>query len=126
VIALGTNDFSPGDSERPMMEVDVFAEIYLTFVQKLRQYYPEAHIFCASSPMLGDGWPTSAYHSASDQKAAITQVVEQLTQAGDMRIHKYFSNPIVGMGCTSHPDVKQHEQMAEQMGRIVGTVMGWG
>ncbi len=125
VIALGTNDFSPGDSDRPIMEVDVFVEAYLNFVQKLRQYFPEAHIFCVSSPMLGDGWPTGAYHSATDQKTALTAVVDQLTAAGDDKVHKFFSTPIVGMGCASHPDANQHELMAEQLGRIVGAVMGW-
>jgi lysophospholipase L1-like esterase len=125
VIALGTNDFSPGDSDRPMMDVDTFVTAYLAFTQKLRQYYPQAHIFCASSPMLGDGWPTGAYHSATDQKNAITKVVDQLTQAGDARIHKFFSNPIVGMGCTSHPDASQHLLMADLLGHSIASVMGW-
>ena len=75
--------------------------------------------------MLGDGWPTGAHHSLTDQKTAITSVVDQLTAAGDDKVHKYFSSPIVGMGCAFHPDVNQHQLMAEQLGCIVGSVMGW-
>lgn len=125
VIALGSNDFSPGDSERPIMEVDVFVNAYVEFIHKLRQDFPDAHIFCVSSPILGDNWPTPAYKSATDQKTAITHVVDQLTQAGDSKVHKFFSIPIVGMGCGSHPDTNQHQQMADQLGRIIAGVMGW-
>jgi lysophospholipase L1-like esterase len=125
VIALGSNDFSPGDSDRPIMQVDEWVEVALAFVGKLRQDFPTAHIFMVSSPILGDNWPTGEYKSATDQKVAITRVVEQLNGTGDDKVHKFFSSPIVGMGCTSHPDVNQHTVMAEQLGRLVASVMGW-
>jgi hypothetical protein len=62
-IALGTNDFSPGDNPvltapgaptnaRPLMTVPVFVTAYVAFVDKLRSYYPNAHIFAMGSPML--------------------------------------------------------------------------
>ena len=125
VIALGTNDFSPGDSDRPIMEVDIFISAYMQFIAKLRKDFPNADIFCVSSPILSDNWPSGAYKSATDQKTAITKVVEQLNQAGDAKVHKFFSNPIVGMGCASHPNVDQHALMAEQLGRIIAEVIGW-
>ncbi len=125
VIALGSNDFSPGDSDRPIMQVDEFVNAYVEFIAKLRKDFPEAHVFCVSSPILGDHWPTGEYKSATDQKTAITKVVDQLNQSGDDKVHKFFSTSIVGMSCGSHPDANQHQLMAEQLGRIIAGVMGW-
>ncbi len=124
VIALGTNDFSPGDSDRPMMAVAEFADAYVSFIKKLRAYFPQAHIFCVSSPMLGDGWP-AGYHSLSDQKASITQVVDGFNSADDDRVHKYFMPSLVNMGCASHPDVSQHQQLADVLGPVIAATLGW-
>ena len=125
VIALGTNDFSPGDSDRPIMEVDAWAAACTRFIDRLRGYYPDATIFCASSPMLGDNWPTSAYKSATDQKTAIAKVVKAFNESGDARIYQFFASPIVGMGCGTHPNVSQHATMASQLGSFIASVMGW-
>jgi lysophospholipase L1-like esterase len=125
VVALGTNDFSPGDSDRPIMEVDTWVAAGIQFLDKLRGFYPDAHIFCASSPMLGDHWPTQAYRSATDQRTAITQVVEHFNQNGDDKVHKIIVTQIVGMGCGTHPDVKQHTAMAESMSSMIASIMGW-
>ena len=57
--------------------------------------------------------------------SAIKKVVEQLNQGGDAKVHKFFSTPIVGMGCGSHPNVDQHALMADQLGRIIAGVIGW-
>jgi lysophospholipase L1-like esterase len=125
VIALGTNDFSPGDSERPTMEVDVFVSTYVKFINKLRGYYPQADIFCASSPMLGDGWPTPGDKSATNQKIGITKVVDQFNQGGDAKVHSFSATSIVGMGCGTHPNVDQHARMADMLGSSIASVMGW-
>lgn len=125
VIALGSNDFSPGDSDRPIMMVDDFASAYVQFINKLRKDFPEAVIILATSPILGDNWPIAEYKSATDQKTAIAKVVDQMNQSGDAKVYKFLLIPIVGMGCGSHPNIEQHQAMAEQMGRIIASVMGW-
>jgi hypothetical protein len=125
MIGLGTNDFSPGDSDRPKMEVDTFVAAYLKFIRRLRGYFPNAEIFCISSTMLGDHWPDATYKSATDQKAAITKVVDELNSGGDARVHKYVCTPIVGMGCGTHPNTDQHAVLASQLGSSVAAVMGW-
>jgi lysophospholipase L1-like esterase len=125
VVALGTNDFSPGESDRPIMTVDEFVPVYVQFVKKLRGYFPNAAIICSSSPMLGDNWPTPAYKSASDHKKALTQIVEELNQQGDAKVYKHLVTPISGMGCGTHPNVDQHKAMADLMGTTIAAVMGW-
>ncbi|MFZ6026069.1 MAG: SGNH/GDSL hydrolase family protein [Chloroflexota bacterium] len=124
-IALGTNDFSPGDGDRPRMDVDTFASAYLQFAGKLRRYYPAAHIFCVSSPMLGDGWPEAADRFATRQREAISQVVDDFNRRGDEKVHKFFSTHLSGRGCGTHPDVAQHEFLAEELSAAIASVMGW-
>jgi lysophospholipase L1-like esterase len=125
VLALGTNDFSPGDSEREPMDVDAFAAAYISFIEKLRADYPQAEIFVVSSPMLGDHWPNPADTFATDQKNAIAETVEELNAKGDAKIHKYLTTPIVGIGCGTHPSVEQQAMMASQLGAAIAPVMGW-
>jgi lysophospholipase L1-like esterase len=125
VIGLGTNDFSPGDSDRPKMDVNTFVAAYIQFVATLRGYYPKADIFCVSSPMLGDHWPDPSYQSATDQKTAITKVVDELNGRGDGKVHKFFVYPLSGGGCGTHPTADQHALLANQLGTYIASVMGW-
>jgi lysophospholipase L1-like esterase len=125
VIGLGTNDFSPGDSDRPAMDVDIFAAAYVKFIGTLRGYYPKADIFCVSSPMLGDHWPKPTDQSATDQKAAITKVVEEMNGRGDAKVHKFFVYPLSGGGCGTHPTADQHVLLANQLGSYIAPVVGW-
>jgi lysophospholipase L1-like esterase len=125
VIGLGTNDFSPGDSDRPAMDVGIFAAAYVKFIGTLRGYYPKADIFCVSSPMLGDHWPKPTDQSATDQKAAITKVVEEMNGRGDAKVHKFYVYPLSGGGCGTHPTADQHALLANQLGSYIAPVVGW-
>jgi hypothetical protein len=125
VVALGSNDFSPGESERPLLSQEVFVRAYIELVQKLRGYYPEAHIFCVSSPMLHDGWPEATNQFATDQKQSITKVVDEFNKNGDAKIHKFFVKAINGTGCGTHPSVEQQADTADELKPFIATVMGW-
>jgi lysophospholipase L1-like esterase len=125
VIGLGTNDFSPGDSDRPTMDGNAFAAAYVEFIGALRGYYPKADIFCISSPMLGDHWPKPEDKSATNQKIAIAKVVGELNGKGDAKVHKYFVNPTVGGGCGTHPTADQQALLANQLGSFLAPIMGW-
>jgi lysophospholipase L1-like esterase len=125
VIALGTNDFSPGDSDRPAMDVGVFSAAYIEFIGTLRGYYPQADIFCISSPMLGNHWPKWTDAFATDQKNGITQTVDALNGKGDAKVYKYFVDPIVGGGCATHPTADQHALMANMLGANIAATLSW-
>jgi len=125
VIGLGTNDFSPGDSDRPKMEISLFTTTYIDFVSKLRGYYANAQIFVISSPMLGDGWPAPTDTSLTDQKTALTAVEEHFSAAGDTKVHKFFMTKLIGTGCGTHPDVEQHAYLAKELSTFVKSTMGW-
>lgn len=125
VVALGTNDFSPGDSERPPLEVEPYVESYIAFVERLRGYYPDAHIFCLSSPMLGDGWPDASYTSATSLKQAIAAAEEHFSSAGDERVHAFEVSKLSGTGCGTHPSVEQHALLGEELAEEIAQVVGW-
>lgn len=125
VVALGTNDFSPGDSERPPLEVEPYIEHYIAFVERLRGYYPDAHVFCLSSPMLGDGWPDSTYTSATSLKDTIAAVEAHFSDAGDDRVHAFEVTKLSGTGCGTHPNVEQHALLGEELATEIARVVGW-
>lgn len=125
VVALGTNDFSPGDSERPPLEVAPYIDAYVEFVERLRGYYPEAHIFCLSSPMLGDGWPDETYTSASSLKETIAAVEAHFQDAGDERVHAFEVTKLSGQGCGTHPNVAQHALLGEELAEEIAATVGW-
>ena len=125
VIALGTNDFSPGESERPLLAQDVFVQAYLALIAKLRGYHPNAHFFCVSSPMLHDGWPDASNQFATDLLQSINKVVDALNQQGDAKVHSFFVKSINGTGCGTHPSVEQHIDTAAELEPFIAQVMGW-
>jgi lysophospholipase L1-like esterase len=129
VVALGTNDFSPGDNPptdpRPDMEVPAFVEEYIAFVDRLRGYYPEAHVFGMSSPMLGDGWPSSDDTFRTDQRDAIEQVDAHYEDAGFANFHPIWIDKVPGGGCGTHPDVEEHEEMAEIVATAISDALSW-
>jgi hypothetical protein len=138
VVALGTNDFSPGDQPfltavgtppeaRPLMDVGAFATAYIAFVDALRVDYPAAQVFLMSSPMLVDGWPVTAanlYHSKTDLENAILMIEDHYLTGGDTKIHKVFVSK-QGGGCGTHPDVAGHAATGTQLATAVKTALSW-
>jgi hypothetical protein len=125
IVTLGTNDFSPGDSAREKMTVETYTAAYIDFVTTLRGYYPDAHIFGVSSPMLGDGWPEPTDMSATDLRSAITAMVEHFNGAGDDKVHQFNVTKLIGTGCGTHPSAEQDASMAAELGEFVKTTLGW-
>ena len=125
VVALGTNDFSPGSTPRPPMEVRRFAAAYIDFLTRLRAYHQDAHIVCVSSPMLGDGWPKPTDTAATDLRIALDQVVDHFAIRGDVKVHRFFATRVQGQGCGSHPDVAQQAATAKELGTYLASLLGW-
>jgi hypothetical protein len=130
VIELGTNDFSPGDQvfepgRVPTIDSATYVNCYKAFVATLRGYYPNAHIFCISSPMLPDGWPSPTDKSATNLKNALTGVVNEFNGNGDTKVHKFYVTKVPGTGCGTHPGIAEHANMALEVGNYVKSVMGW-
>jgi lysophospholipase L1-like esterase len=160
IVALGTNDFSPDGCNRPPLSVECDPTNYQLFISQLeefvgttlRGYYPNAHMFLISSPMLGDGWPspvtigdagtdaagtTCAYTSRTSHIAALGTVVSDLTAGGDTKVHLVNTVPkVVGNGCGTHPGTKEHANIGgtcasnvagcqDYLFNPVKQIMGW-
>jgi hypothetical protein len=139
IIALGTNDFSPGDGGEadpaPRIPVDDFVESYVAFIDKLMSdaYYPDAKFLLLGSPMLRDGWPDETYTYRTDLHEAIAAVEAHYTSMGIDSVRSQQIDRLLNSGCSSHPSGSEHAQIAgvlewpnhQQLIPAVSELMDW-
>jgi lysophospholipase L1-like esterase len=117
VVNLGTNDFGTGTP----MRAD-FVKAYKDFIATLRSHYPVAEIFCAVGPMMGGTSLTTVTDYIQ------VDVVQALASAGDTKIHFIAfpkQDPANGLGADSHPSLKTHQLMADQLAATIKSTLGW-
>jgi lysophospholipase L1-like esterase len=132
VVALGTNDFSPGPLNadntpkdgRAILDAETFATTYVSFVDTLRADYPAAHIFLMSSPMLVDGWPTASYQSKTSLLNALAMVEDHYVTAGDTKLHTVMVSR-QGGGCAAHPNVAGQAATGLELATAMKATLGW-
>jgi lysophospholipase L1-like esterase len=110
-IALGTNDISRGDgTPRAAFDSTLFVTRYVAFVQKVKAHYPKARIALLSSPMVKNA-------EGELLKRCITAVKNQTDAAypNSKPVAVFFFEPMEPHGCTGHPNVADHQQMAAQL-----------
>ena len=120
VIALGTNDFAPGDAASmpplpPIPDAATFAGKYIDFVTTLRGFYADAQIFAVSSPVQGAG----------ALAAGLTMMESHFAASGDSKVHAILLPQISGTGCTTHPSAAQHVDIAAQIETAMKPALGW-
>lgn len=130
LVALGTNDFSPGDdpAKHPRMEVSTFVDAYIEFLDKLMSdgYYPDAEFFALGSPILGDNFPDESYTYRQDLETAIAAVEAHYADEGEGNVHALPIHKIIGKGCSKHPSAAEQLEIAEEdVIPAVREVMGW-
>jgi lysophospholipase L1-like esterase len=114
VVNLGTNDFSPGGVDRAQ-----YRAAYLAFLEKLRQYYPNASIIAAIGPMMSDSYPPGEM-AWTNVQADIQQVVQQRKTAGDNKLYYIAFDPQTGpWGEDYHPTVATHAAMATKLADFI-------
>jgi hypothetical protein len=99
-ICLGQND-GVQDSTK-------FCNAYIDFVKNVRRTYPYAKIILLSSPMA-DAALTSVL------KNYLTSVVFYLKQNNEKNIYKYFFKTRYNHGCGDHPDLKEHQDISNEL-----------
>ena len=109
-IALGTNDLSNGDGKKPRLPFDsaTYVNDYVRFVKKLHQRTPGAKIALLSSPMMNGERRILLQN-------CISAVKQQLEPEMPGMISLHFFQPMKAKGCTGHPDVQDHEVMANEL-----------
>ncbi|TXJ22650.1 MAG: acetyl xylan esterase [Chitinophagaceae bacterium] len=108
-VCLGQND--------GIQDSLLFCNNYITFLERLRQYYPAATIVCLNSPM-GDEKLTIA------MKKYLTAITEKM-QKTDKKIHAFFYSRQYNSGCSWHPSLEEHRQIAEELTAFVKKLMKW-
>ncbi|MBN2802002.1 MAG: hypothetical protein JXR91_02790 [Deltaproteobacteria bacterium] len=117
VINLGTNDFSEGIIESESLDAfsKRFTDAYITFVDRLRSYYPNAAIVIALGPMMSDFYP-EGYDALTRAKKCVTDTADHFNKKGDNNVYKLFFDLQSGpYGEDWHPTVETHRQMSKTL-----------
>jgi hypothetical protein len=111
VIDLAGNDLSA-----PLDSVE-FVDAYVTFLTRIRRNYPTATIICIAGPSSpGEGWPgwQNLIHATVDRFGKTDRSVQ------------YFEfTPFEPHGSDWHPNVAEHQRMADELIPFAREVMKW-
>ena len=109
-ICLGQND--------GIQDSTKFCTTYISFLKKVRNYYPKAVIFCLTSPMADSSLNTVL-------KKYIDSIVLYENSNGDKKVYKYFFSKRYHNGCGDHPDIEEDKQMAKKLTIAIKKIMRW-
>lgn len=109
-ITLGQND--------GIQDSTAFCSAYIAFIKNIRSKYPQAHIICLTSPMADD-------KLAAVLKNYLTGIVSNITTSGYNNVHKYIYSRQYHNGCGGHPNMAEHEMIANELAAYIKTVMNW-
>lgn len=115
VITLGTNDFWDGDPGTD------FADAMDAFVQQVREHYPDAPIFLATSPMLGGS-------SHTTHAGYLDTAIERAAARGDTEVRRVdlpTQSSADGLGCDYHPSAATHQIDGDILADAIRDVTGW-
>jgi hypothetical protein len=111
-IALGTNDFSNGDGRSPRLPFDSarFVRNYIGFIKLVKSKYPKARIALLSSPMLNGDRRELLQRCLVAVKRTIDHQFDS-----DKPVALYFFKPMQARGCGGHPNLADHQILAEEL-----------
>ena len=109
-VCLGQND-SVQDSTK-------FCRAYCDFIERLRKDYSGAKIVCLTSPMADETL-------LAVLKKYLSSIVAFENNRGDKNVYTFFFSKRYNNGCGDHPDINEHQQMADELIPFVKKVTGW-
>ncbi|PAM93392.1 GDSL family lipase [Flavobacterium sp. IR1] len=109
-IALGTNDFSGGDGkkERLPFNAEKYVSNYIGFIKMLYKHNPDAQLVLTNSPMVRG---ENAVVFEDCLKKVVAAFASDKTHK-PILIFKF--KPMQPHGCTGHPDVADHQILANE------------
>lgn len=116
VINLGTNDYSTV----PHPAGELFVQGYTNLIVKIRNRYPDAHIFAVAGPIMVDPAEVTI-------RSAVTQMHEVLNddQVHFVKIENNLELSAVDYGCDWHPNASGHRKIAQQLIPRIRQEMNW-
>jgi lysophospholipase L1-like esterase len=119
-IALGTNDFSNGDGKklRAPFDKNMFIEKYIAFVKKLKYLHPKAIVALTDSPMVN-----------GENKIKFNLYLQEIKAGVDAsfpenKVQLFSYKPMVARGCSGHPNVEDHQIMANEIMDFYKNLLG--
>lgn len=111
-ICLGTNDFSDGDGQTKRLPFDsaAFIRQYTGFVNTVYKHYPAAQVVLLTSPMLSDSKASLLFSCLQSVQAKIREMYP-----GRPVIELFRFKPMIPRGCGYHPDISDHEILANEL-----------
>ncbi|TSD64883.1 acetyl xylan esterase [Inquilinus sp. KBS0705] len=109
-ICLGQNDGT--------QDYEKFGSAYIKLITAVRSKYPNASIVCLTSPMADA-------HLTEVLKKYLTRIVRMVNMRGDKKVSKFFFSRSFNSGCDGHPDINEHEMIANQLIAYIKTLKGW-
>jgi len=108
-ICLGTNDLSMGDGIKPRLPFnkEKYITNYISFIKTIYKHYPNTQIALLDSPM-----------SDGETKDLLLSCLEEIKSHFDDRekpIQLFQFSKIYNNGCSTHPSVEEHAQMAQEL-----------
>jgi len=95
-----------------------FCNAYIAFIHSLRLHYSTAQFILLSSPM-GDAALTRVL------KNYLSSVKKEISSQGDQKVDTYFYSKQYHNGCDGHPDLAEHQLMANELGSFIKKKMNW-
>jgi hypothetical protein len=109
-ICLGQND--------GIQDSTAFCSAYVDFIDEIRGHYPDAVIILLNSPM--------ADNSLNDVLIEYTEAVaDYLSGQGDTKIYSFELSHNFNSGCDYHPDMEQHQIIADELSDFIITTLAW-
>lgn len=109
-ICLGQND--------GIQDSVAFTANYISFINRLRTYYPQTRFLLLSSPM--------ADHSLREfLRARLQEVVKHFKESGDPKVSLHVFEKSYTGGCDYHPSVAEHQLIADELTVVVKKLMKW-
>ncbi|WNH11325.1 GDSL-type esterase/lipase family protein [Thalassobellus suaedae] len=109
-ICLGTNDLSNGDGIKPRLPFneETYVTNYINFVKKVYSHYPNTQIVLLNSPMVVGENNTLLVSCLKDVQSYFAENHEKSILL--FEFDKAYVN-----GCSWHPSVEEHKQIAEKL-----------
>ena len=109
-VCLGQND--------GIQDKATFRQAYVKFIGQLRTAHPASTIFLLTSPMANT-------ELVAWQKEILTMVRTEVSRNGVKKIHTYFFKKRYHNGCGDHPDLTEHQAIANELETAISAVMRW-
>ncbi len=121
-ICLGTNDLSLGDgaNERLPFDSASYVDAYIKFLEMVYQHYPRVQVCLLTSPMV-HGEPGVQLSNCLN---AVKQHYVKKNIEKPLAIFE-FPSELEPHGCSYHPDIEDHKEMAEVLMPFYKVLMNW-